>query len=131
MKQKDKINNFLELDKNIFIDNPNLLYIEKSIYDIHYPQGEKLSVSYGILKQIDGYEINHLCNTEKGSSGSPLLNLFNNNVIGIHKESSKHFSFNKGTFLTYPILEFINDNTINDTINDTINNTINNINKYY
>ena len=106
LKPKDKINNFLEFDKNIFIDNPNLLYAGKSIYDIHYPKGEKLSVSYGIIKEIDEYTIIHLCNTETGSSGSPLLNLSNNSLIGIHKGGSKHFRFNEGTLLTKPILEF-------------------------
>ena len=83
----------------------------KSIYDIHYPQCEKLSVSYGILKGIEENEYNfsHLCNTETGSSGSPIIDLSNNNIIGIHIGGYEHFSFNKGAFLNYPILEFINN----------------------
>ena len=48
-----------------------------------------------------------------GSSGSPILNISNNKVIGIHKEDTK-FEFNKRTYLKYPINEYLNNiNIIN------------------
>ena len=50
------------------------------------------------------YNFTHKSSTKGGSSGSPILNL-NNKVIGIHKEGTKQY--NKGTFLNYPIKEFI------------------------
>ena len=118
LKEKDKINNYLELDKNLFLDNSNLFYEGKSIYAMHYPQGAKLSVSYGILNAIQDFKIKHFCNTETGSSGSPILNLDNNNVIGIHIGGSSHFSFNEGIFLKDPILEFTNDFIGNKTNNN-------------
>ena len=39
-----------------------------------------------------------------GSSGSPILNLSNNKVIGIHKKSSDDVG--KGTFLKFPLKNF-------------------------
>ena len=51
---------------------------------------------------------------QKGSSGSPILNINNNKIIGIHKEGTKQY--NKGTFLNYPIKEFIKLNTNNNEI---------------
>jgi hypothetical protein len=68
-------------------------YIGNSIYILHYPshfEENKASVSYGILKsrcEDKTYNFRHLCLTEKGSSGSPILNLLNNKVIGVHKEA--------------------------------------------
>ena len=83
---------------------------------------QKASVSYGILNEINGFDLIHYCCTEQGSSGSPILKLSNNKVIGIHKESSK-FNYNKGTFLKEPINEYINN------INIINKNNINKIDK--
>ena len=57
------------------------------------------------MNEINNYEINHTCSTDYGSSGSPILNLEDNTVIGIHKEASP-YNFNKGTFLKFPINDF-------------------------
>ena len=80
---KDNINdvNYLTIDENIFKEHSEVYCEGKTIYNLSYPNGNKSSVSYGILSQIDGYNIHHLCNTDKGSSGSPLLNLENNKVL--------------------------------------------------
>ena len=105
--EKDKINYFLELDEEIFQENLS----KESIYILQYPKNlneQKAAVSYGILNQIYNYDLIHYCCTEPGSSGSPILKLSNNKVIGIHKEGSK-FDYNKGTFLKEPIIEYINN----------------------
>ena len=96
IKEKDNIKNFLELDDNIIKDiiendNENKDFIDKTVYIIQYPEGE-LSVSYGVLQSIledKKYEFNHKCSTKGGSSGSPILNLKNNKIIGIHKAGIK------------------------------------------
>ena len=97
--------------KILFNDNP-ILYNE-SIYILQYPKygkEQKAAISYGRFKQIeiDGYNINHYCCTDEGSSGSPILRLSNNKIIGIHKESLTNFEFNRGSFLKEPINEFLN-----------------------
>jgi len=116
IKEKDNINNFLELDDIITSDilnnkNENIEYIDKTIYIIQYPKGE-LSVSYGIIKNIyeKKYIFNHKCSTERGSSGSPIINQ-NNKIIGIHQKGVD--KYNLGTFLNYPIKEFIQEYKIN------------------
>ena len=125
----DGINNFLELDDNLFREKEDALYKQKSIYVPQYPNGKNAAVSYGILKSFD--EVNnsnilHTCSTEKGSSGSPILNLETNKVIGIHKEGSVNFNFNMGTFLKYPLIDFI-ENKLNKekAVNNIINNSSN------
>ena len=107
MNEKDNINNYLELDNNI-INELNEELIDKTIYIIQYPEGE-LSVSYGILDNIHidkKYNFNHRCATKGGSSGAPILNIKNNKLIGIHKESSNKRN-NRGLFLNYPIKEYL------------------------
>ena len=119
IKEEDNINNYLELDDIILNDiinnkNKNESYKNETIYIIQYPEN-KLSVSYGILDNIyedKKYNFKHKCNTKGGSSGSPILNINNNKIIGIHKEGTKQY--NKGTFLNYPIKEFIKLNTNNN-----------------
>ena len=105
MNEDDNITNYLELDDNFELNNE---YKNKTIYIIQYPEGE-LSVSYGILNKIcidKKYNFNHLCSTKEGSSGSPILNIKNNKLIGIHKESQSK-NFNIGLFLSYPIKEYL------------------------
>ena len=122
LKEEDNIKEYLELDDNIFKDNEDLLYEEKSIYILQYPKGVEACVSYGILSKIKNYDIIHKCSTDSGSSGSPILNLKNNKVIGIHKGSPNYAkNFNYGTLLKYPLNNFINQNkTKNDFINENI-----------
>jgi len=102
--------NYLEIDDDIFDENINLT--NKKIYIIQYPtygNEQKASVSYGILNKIkDEYNLEYFCSTEHGSSGSPILGLSNNKIIGIHKESVKNYEFNRGTLLKYPINEYLN-----------------------
>ena len=105
--KSDKIKKFLELDENIFKENNKISYKDESIYILQHQKGKNALVSYGLLLAIDNFDIKHSCNTDFGSSGSPILNLSNNKVIGIHKEGSPNFNFNKGTFLKFPLNDFL------------------------
>ena len=74
----------------------------------NFSDGQKASVSYGIIKSIsEKFNIMHYCCTDKGSSGSPIINLLNHKLIGIHKESLPSKGFNRGSFLKYPITEYL------------------------
>ena len=109
IKDNDNIKHFLELDDKLFNSHSELFYENNSIYVLHYPKLNKSSVSYGLIKKFNDNNINHTCNTESGSSGSPILNLANNKVIGIHKESSLKYNFNIATFLKVPLNKFMNE----------------------
>ena len=54
----------------------------------------------------------HNFSTDNNSSGSPILNLQSNKVIGIHNKSSTNY--NIGTLLKLPIKDFINKKFMED-----------------
>ena len=96
---------YLELDENLDKENPEKIY--ESIYILHYPN-KNIYVSYGYgIKKLNINDIEHKCYTELGSSGSPILNLSNNKVIGIHKayadKTKLEDCYNLGTLLKYPL----------------------------
>ena len=94
-------------------DDSEILYPKnESIYILHYPNFDKASVSYGIIKEIKDNEIKHQCCTEGGSSGSPILNLKNKKVIGIHSKYSHNFEFNIGSYLKNSINQLNKSNEI-------------------
>ena len=113
----DNINDFLILDNQI-LDKYNLgpeedtinclseIYENESIYLLNYIDGREIFTSYGLLHSITESIINHKCNTDTGSSGSPILLLKSNKVIGIHYGCAKYKSFNFGSLILKPIFEF-------------------------
>ena len=113
--QDDNINYdaFLNVDDNIYKDNLVDIYNNKSVYVIHYEEGKTKKKSPGIIISIsdDKFNIKHNCTTKDGSSGSPIINLENFGVMGIHKGSSNPKALNQinfGTLLKIPIDEFNN-----------------------
>ena len=116
------MNSFLEIDYKIFEDNPNDIYRGKSIYLIGYPKDGMATYSMGLIKDINegNYEIRHLCKTNPGSSGCPIINLNNNRVIGINKRVTKIGNWNLGIFLKEPIKYFQEKNINNKNTNNNI-----------
>ena len=84
LRDEDKIKDYLEFDDNLFQDNSEKIYNNKSIYILHYPKEKNVYVSYGLLNNIDNYNIMHNCCINNYSFGSPILNLQDNKLIGIH-----------------------------------------------
>ena len=105
---EDKISDFLEVDENIFKENKIFkeIYYRKSIYVLHYMEGEKCAMNTGIIKNINCKDILHSCNTHMGSSGGPILLLDNLKIIGMHYGAVDKINVNKGIFLNFPIIEF-------------------------
>ena len=64
LKSYDNINNYLELDDNLFKNELEAYYEDKSIYVFQYPSNN-ISVSYGLLTQINNYNIIHTCSQKK------------------------------------------------------------------
>ena len=108
--KKDNLdfNSFLEIDDGIFKENSIDIYRRTSIYAIYYHGKYRAKFSFGIIKDIseNGYDFQHLCSTEFGASGCPIINSSNNKVIGIHKGGYIHNNWNAGTFLKEPIKKF-------------------------
>ena len=116
LKEEDGINNFLEIDLDIFKPNSEYGYTNNSIYILHFPNGEKACFSSDIgIEKINEYDIKHSCNTEPGSSGGPILSKLSNKIIGFHKgfiNKLNRNKFNIGTFLKFPLND-LNNNLIN------------------
>ena len=70
---------------------------------MHYPQGIQVKEANGVILNIieDNYSFSHNCDSKPGSTGSPIINLKNAKVIGIHKGSHKNHNYNLGSFLKF------------------------------
>ena len=118
IKEKDNINNYIELNDNKKIinylelderynkDKIDKRYNKESIYILNYPKGGEIVVSYWLLNVIEDNNINHLCSTEEGSSGSPIISLKTFKLIGIHIGNCINKNYNKVLFIKYEIEEF-------------------------
>ena len=133
IKEEEEIEekSFFNLDNQIFKENAIEIFKNCQIFLLHYPKGEEAKISPGIIKNITEDEekktIQHLCSTSGGSSGCPIINKNNYQVIGIHKGTPKGAqNFNLGTLLKEPIEKFKEVIKMNNNI--YINN-INNNNK--
>ena len=98
--------NLNEKERPNYLDDLNNLYSDESIYLLNYPKNKDIFVSYGKLLNINNSDIRHNCNIKKGTSGSPILLINNQKLIGIHFDSSKQYKYNKGGLLIYSIIEF-------------------------
>ena len=75
-----------------------------------------LSKRNGIIKNIsdDNKTIHYLCDTSGGSSGSPIINVLNFQVVVIHKGAAEGVkNYNLGTLLKEPIELFNKEIKIN------------------
>ena len=102
-EDNNKINNYLEIDSNIFKKDSFLTYQNEPIYILHYPNIEigRPCISYGNgIEKINEYNIKHKCYISYGSSGGPILSSLTNKVIGIHKGYINK-EYNIGIFLSF------------------------------
>ena len=112
-------------EKYFLIPNYDNISINQEIYIPQFPEG-KLSYSYGIIKEINNFNLTHNAGTYYGSSGSPILLKGTTKVIGIHKKGDLDKLENYGT-LIIPIIESLQKKKNNFNIGQLIN--INNNNK--
>ena len=111
--------NFLELDnidefvgyegdlKKNFENNYNI----SPIYIIGFPNYNDIMVSFGNTSSLTSgsYIMPHSCDTDKGSSGSPVLSMKTNKVFAVHKGAYQHFDKNICVIIFPAINEFINN----------------------
>jgi len=97
-------------------------YKDSQVFTAGYPNVEFYKdgrhISSGLITKINGYNFEHNCDTRKGSSGSPIINLFKN-VIGIHYGGDKNNKTNFGTFIGV-IIDKLNGERENIIINKEI-----------
>ena len=116
LNNSDNIKHFLTLDKKVIniissenkdrTEYFNNIYESISLYILKYVENNILA-SFGLLQQISQNSIYHKCSTVYGSSGSPIILLETNEVIGVHFGSAERtHNINKGTFLVEPIRQF-------------------------
>ncbi len=127
VKDCDEIDDtkFIETDEYLFAKDLKENYKGKTIYSLQYK--DVALVSHGTVRDIKEYDIMHYCSSEYGASGAPLLNLVNNKVIGINKQTATYF--NKGTLLASPINDFIEKNILAANLFNKNNNENQNQNK--
>lgn len=64
-------------------------YINKKIFIMGYPRGSEIRIDQGkIIRLKNNFEFIHRCDSDYGSSGSPIL-LYDKTLIGIHKGKDK------------------------------------------
>ena len=114
--KEGEVNNYLEIDENIFKDESIYNYKNEGIYILHHPNAEEAKVSFGKgIEEVNDYDIKHLCHTEPGSSGGPILSKITNKVIGIHKGSIGN-KYNIGTFLKLPLNQLMYKEKVSNNI---------------
>ena len=92
------------------------------IFLLHYPEGNRMEFSIGLIKNLNDFNIRHTCDSSAGSSGSPIINAINFQVIGIHKggeEGAKNYNF--GTLLKETLQDFKNENIKDEDIEEDKN----------
>ena len=111
IKEDDKIDgkSFFNLDNGIFQEDFYKTFKKCQIYLLHYPKGAKMEISPGVIININEEQtMYHSCDTSSGSSGGPIINKTNFQVIGIHcgAPEDRANRFNIGKLLKEPIEEF-------------------------
>ena len=114
LKNDKEYIDYLKLDDDLFNKNSEKKYNNECIYILHYPNSNnnESSISYGYgIASKNNFDIEHKCNAKPSSSGSPILNLSSNKVIGIHK-GCIDIKYNIGSLLKYPLNELNKKNEI-------------------
>ena len=117
LKNSDEFINYIDcLDYDLNSIRGYSQYKNVNIFNISYPKGLNSVAESGIIEKIIDMEFYHDINTEKGSSGSPIILLNTLKVIGIHKQAVKEKKLNAGTFIDV-IFKKIDENKKDKNIN--------------
>ena len=102
--EKDELKNkvkFLTCDLN-YIDGYEQ-YLKQEVFILEHPHGETLHGDVGLIvnfsKMNQNYKFNHTLSTSSGSSGSPIILVYNERVVGVHFGCYGGEKYNSGTFI--------------------------------
>ena len=117
----DKVK-FLEIDLNY--KKGYQVYLNNDIITLGYPLGKPVECCPGKITKIMDNGFQHNCDTDKVSSGSPIILASNLNVIGIHTGGviKTNESFNLGSFIGTIMSNKMNNYNINNKNTKTITN---------
>ena len=98
----DEINSFLEIDDIIYEENNNIedIYKNKFIYIVERPHFKRDFISISLLQKINNDTLDYSIRTAFGCICTPIFNLENNKIIGIHmneieSKENKNICFKK------------------------------------
>ena len=118
--------NYIELDDSLYENETENFHDGQSIYIINFNNKNNVLISFGMISNIQDSEISYLNCLNSIPEFSPIFNLSNSKLMGIHKYSSKYY--NKGLFFKFIIKDFINkikfSNKLAKSNNQNINNEI-------
>ena len=94
IKESNDIEYFFEIDEDIFANEEerNMKFNKESICIIQYDNKDSISVSYGIINDTCGKEIQNSVNINRNIKDNIILNLKNNKIIGILNDKSKNYN---------------------------------------
>ena len=122
----DNINNFLVIDEKINQKYfKNIEYKNASIILPTFMQNGEIETDKGNIIEIVQFNFYHNCNTEKGSSGGPIILIDNYSVIGMHKGCHKDNKKNIGIFIKNLINDIKDENIIKKPFLKPIDNSEN------
>ena len=87
------------------------VYLNYDVIILGYPLGNTVVCCPGKITEIKGRKFKHNCDTNVGSSGSPIILASNLNVIGIHKAGIINKAINLGFFIG-DVMDDIKNNPI-------------------
>ena len=96
---KNIINDINFLDYDLKYINGYNQYNNNDVFALQFPQKEIEHASGKILEIINNNSFIHNIDTIKGSSGSPIISVNTEKVIGIHKGGDKEDKINYGSFI--------------------------------
>ena len=125
IKDSDNIFNAVEFfDYDMNYMEGYKIYEKVDVFSIQYPLKREILYSSGKITQIETFQFYHNINTERGSSGAPIILTSNNTVIGIHTSFSPKMKLNVGTFIGEIIKEIDIPHQMNNNIQNNDKNKI-------
>ena len=77
--------NILDIDENLLENESELYYDKKTIYIFNINNENSISVSYGVIKDINNSEIKYLSYKNLTNERWPIFSSFNNKIIAIYQ----------------------------------------------
>lgn len=90
---------FLYCDLN-YLDRGYELYIGQEVFIFQHPEGKSTEAGIGkIMKGEKNYIFEHFISTKRGSSGPPIILVYNERVVGINRGAYQKKEKNYGSFI--------------------------------